>query len=93
MSINHLLTNGSGIPQDITVNKCEATEVKSDRIIMDSATGTVRFAIQIPPLTTIGDVGDTAGDVILGNDGYLYVCFGNYDAITPIWQRVQLAGW
>ena len=93
MSINHLLTNGSGVAQDITVNKCEATEVSADRIIMDSATGTVRFAIQTPPATNLGAVGDEAGDVILGNDGYFYVCFGAYDGITPIWQRVQLATW
>lgn len=93
MSINHLLTNGSGIAQDITVNKCGAAEVTADKLIMDSATGTVRFAIQTPPATAVGSVGDEAGDVILGNDGYLYVCFGAYDTITPIWQRVQLAPW
>jgi hypothetical protein len=27
MSINHLLTNGAGVAQNITVNKCEASEV------------------------------------------------------------------
>ena len=93
MSINHLLTNGSGVAQDITVNKCEATEVTADKLIMGSATGTVRFAIQVPPASNLGAVGDEAGDVILGNDGYFYGCFGAYDGITPIWQRVQLATW
>ena len=93
MSINHLLTNGGGVAQNITVNKCDASELSANKVIMDSATGTVRFAIQVPPATAVGDVGDEAGDFILGNDAYLYMCVQDYDGITPVWRRVQLATW
>lgn len=44
---------------------------------------------QYEPTTSIGTVGDTAGIVSYGN-GYLYVCTGNYDGATKIWNRVAL---
>ena len=40
-----------------------------------------------PPTSPVGTAGDFAG-MIAYDETYLYVCIGNYDGDTFIWQRV-----
>lgn len=52
-----------------------------------SAPGTA-VARMNPPSSHLGDLGDTAGMIASDLAGaYIYICTGNYDGVTTIWQR------
>ena len=41
-----------------------------------------------PPSSHLGDIGDTTGMIASDPAGtYIYICTGNYDGVTTIWQR------
>lgn len=44
------------------------------------------------PTTTVGSTGDVAGTIAY-ESGFIYVCFGNYDGSTVIWNRAALSTW
>lgn len=54
--------------------------------------GRISGTYGIAPASSLGDNGDTQGDIAF-DDNYIYYCTANYDGSTVIWKRTALSTW